>query len=164
MNLSTVGPGAGYTTSIIALWNCILYVGAFFGCASYSLAASKYGRRVPVAMGAALSLLGSALQAGAVNVAMLTVTRLILGLGIRLLLTTVPTYQAEIAPPSNRSLIIDLHYKLIFTHAYDDAKHPIASLIGYGTALAQWIGVAFFHMPGTVSHSPQINRMDEMEV
>jgi MFS family permease len=109
MGLAAVGPRAGYTTTMIALWNCILYVGAFFGCGSYSLAAAKYGRRAPIAVGGALSLIGGALQAGMVNAAMCTVARLILGAGIGLLLTAVPTYQAEIAPPSGRGLIVGLH-------------------------------------------------------
>ncbi|OAL28312.1 hypothetical protein AYO22_03018 [Fonsecaea multimorphosa] len=124
MKLDTTGPGAGHATAIIAWWNCILYAGGFFGCASTFWFATRSGRRMPIAVGAAFAALGSALQAGSVNPEMMIVARAILGIGVGFLLSGVPLYQAEIAPPSSRGLVVGLH------------------------AVASWIGVAFFHVDG----------------
>lgn len=117
LDLSMTGPRADYTTSMIALWNCIIYVGSLFGCLSYALFAQRFGRRRPIALAAVLATVGSALQAGLVNGAMLAVSRFVIGLGIGLILSAVPTYQAEIAPPSGRGLIVGLH-----------GEYPVAQL------------------------------------
>jgi MFS family permease len=64
---------------------------------------------MPLALGALLATLGTALQAGGVNPEIVIVARAILGLGTGFFLPGVPLYQAEIAPPSGRGIIVGLH-------------------------------------------------------
>jgi MFS family permease len=104
-----VTPGTPYATSIIALWNCILYVGGLLTCALVPFVGNRYGRKRVLFVGSLCSIVGSALQAGSVNPAMLSVARLICGFGIGFLMPGVPLYQAEIAPPSSRGLVVGLH-------------------------------------------------------
>ena len=114
MGLDTVGPGKGYANAIIAAWNCLLYVGAVFGGVLYSFVSDRWGRKTPIVIGASLTALGGALQAGTVNSAMLAVARVIIGLGIGFILPAIPLYQAEVAPPHARGLMVGLHGKLVF--------------------------------------------------
>lgn len=113
MKLELEGPGAAHTTSIIAWWNTILYVGGFFACMSYTAFGNRYGRKSGIALGATVSVIGAALQAGSVNPDMMIVARLVVGAGMGILLPAVPLYQAEIAPPSNRGLLVGMHGKRI---------------------------------------------------
>jgi MFS family permease len=112
MNLELEGPGAANTTSIIAWWNTILYVGGFFACMSYTAFGNRYGRKSGIALGATVSVIGAVLQAGSINPAMMIVARLIVGGGMGVLLPAVPLYQAETAPPSNRGLLVGIHGEL----------------------------------------------------
>ena len=123
MKLDTTGPGASHAEAIIAWWNCILYAGGFFGCASCFWFAQR-GRRMPIAIGSGFAIIGSALQAGSVNPSMLIVARAILGIGIGFLLSGVPLYQAEIAPPSSRGLIVGLHGMLVQNAPRPMQKYP----------------------------------------
>jgi MFS family permease len=109
MDLDTVGPGKTYAEAIIATWNCVLYVGAVFGGISYSFISDRWGRRAPIGIGSFFAMFGGALQAGSVNVAMLAVSRVIIGLGIGMLLPAIPLYQAEVSAPHTRGLMVGLH-------------------------------------------------------
>ena len=111
MGLDTTGPGKGFANSIIATWNCLLYVGAVFGCILYSLVSNRWGRKPPMSLGSLFVVVGGALQAGCVDIAMLAVARVIIGLGIGMLLPAIPLYQAEISPPHARGLMVGLHGK-----------------------------------------------------
>ena len=111
MDLDTTGPGKGYAVAIISTWNLVLYVGAVFGGILYSFLSDRWGRKNPIGVGSFLVVLGSTLQAGSVNVAMLAVSRIIIGLGIGLLLPAIPLYQAEVSAPHARGLMVGLHGK-----------------------------------------------------
>lgn len=133
--MSLVGPGASYTNSWIGAWNCTLYAGGLLGCCTYPSISSRFGRRLALAVGSATVVLGGALQAGEVHAGMLCVARIVTGLGLGLLLPGAPLYQAEVAPPHARGLMVGVH----------------ACFLGGGLSFAQWIGVAFFHVGGQVS-------------
>lgn len=135
MNVSLTGPGASTTESWIAAWNCVLYVGALIGHAIYPWISAKYGRRIPLAFGSVSVIVGGAMQAGEVHAVMLCIARIVIGVGIGNLLPGTPLYQAEIAPSDTRGFMVGMH----------------ACFVGAGIALAQWIGVAFFHLGGQVS-------------
>lgn len=113
MHLDPEGPGKSYANTIIAVWNTILYAGGIISCLTCPIVGNRYGRKKVIFLGAAISVLGAALQAGSVNPAMMIVSRFIVGTGMGVLLATVPLYQAEISPPSNRGLIVGLHGKLL---------------------------------------------------
>lgn len=111
MGLDPAGSGANHADTIISVWNTVLYGGAILACYATPMVGDRYGRKKVIALGAAISVVGAALQAGAINVAMLIAARCIIGAGMGILLATVPLYQAEIAPPSSRGLIVGLHGK-----------------------------------------------------
>ena len=52
-----------------------------------------------------VSLIGTAVVAGSVNIPMLFVFRFITGLGVGQLLALVPLYVSEVAPPHRRGLM-----------------------------------------------------------
>lgn len=132
MGLDTVGEGKSYANSIIATWNCIMYVGAVIGGACYGVTSNRLGRKFPISLGCLAVIIGGGLQAGCVDVAMLAVARVVIGLGAGLLLPAIPLYQAEVSPPHGRGLMVGLH----------------GSALGFGNMVAQWIGVGCFHADG----------------
>ncbi|KAK5058471.1 hypothetical protein LTR69_006876 [Exophiala sideris] len=133
MKLDPEGAGLSHADTIIAVWNTILYAGGIIACMACPVIGDRYGRKKVIGLGAVTSVIGAALQAGSVNPAMMIIARLIVGAGMGILLATVPLYQAEIAPPSNRGFIVGIH----------------ASLIGFGSMISNWIGVAFYYVPGS---------------
>ena len=66
MGLLTAHNAAGLTGAITA----VFYAGCFFGCLLNSYIADKWGRKISLATGNLIVLIGSALTAGSVNIAM----------------------------------------------------------------------------------------------
>lgn len=62
----------------------------------------KFGRRKTVMIGAVINLIGAALQAGARNLAMILVGRIMAGWAVGIMSMSVPVYQTECAHPSKR--------------------------------------------------------------
>ena len=67
----------------------------------------RFGRRWTVFIGAVVNLLGAALQAGARNLAMILVGRILAGWAVGILSMSVPIYQAECAHPKTRGKQIE---------------------------------------------------------
>ena len=109
LGLSVTGPGSDKTRALISAWNCLLYVGGLIGCCSYPWISRRFGRKVPIFLSGVSVIVGGALQAGMVNAGMLCAARVIIGLATGLILSGVPLYQAEIAPPQHRGLMVGLH-------------------------------------------------------
>lgn len=138
MNLDTVGPGAIHANQIIAVWNLILYVGAIVACMMCPIVGDRWGRRIVIGLGGVISVVGAALQAGSVNPAMLIVARFVVGAGMGILLATVPLYQTEISPPSNRGLIVGIHGKPFVIHC--SAMPPaLKSPIDMLYSISDWV-------------------------
>lgn len=133
MKLDPVGAGASHADTIIALWNLILYAGAIVACLICPLVGDRYGRRMVIGLGGVTSVVGAALQAGSVSPAMLIVARFIVGAGMGVLLATVPLYQTEISPPSNRGLIVGLHGTSSCT------DHPGVQMLTVDCSFSDWI-------------------------
>jgi MFS family permease len=66
--------------------------GAILGAISVAWLPDKYGRKRTVFIGAVISTLGCALQAGAVNIPMMIAGRFIAGIAVGLLSAVVPMY------------------------------------------------------------------------
>ncbi|KAL5335824.1 sugar transporter [Aspergillus crustosus] len=98
--------------------------GAILGALSVSLLADKYGRKMTVFIGAIISILGSALQGGAVNVAMVIAGRLIAGFSVGLLSAVVPMFCSEIATAEDRGKLSGL----------------LQFMLSWGFFVAQWLG------------------------
>lgn len=155
MGIDTVGPGKGYANAIIAAWNSLLYVGAVFGGALHSFVSNRWGRKMPIIAGASLTAVGGAMQAGTVNSPMLAVARVIIGFGIGFILPAIPLYQAEVAPPHARGLMVGLHGKIfIYVRKFGTLAYALCflgSALGFGNMVAQLMGLAFFKSGGQIS-------------
>lgn len=91
-----------YNNQLLQLVVSSLYISALFSGLVASKFARLYGRK-PVNIVAGLFFIaGSAILAGAVDVAMLVVGRVLLGVGVGLCSLVMPMYNAEVAPPHLR--------------------------------------------------------------
>jgi MFS family permease len=104
--------------------------GAILGALSIAWLADILGRKKSVFVGGCISVLGCALQGGAVNVAMLISGRFIAGISVGLLSALVPMYCSEIATSEDRGKLSGL---LQFT-------------LSWGFFIAQWLGYGSFHV------------------
>lgn len=109
--------------------------GAVIGTMFVSLLADRYGRRGAIFVGAVLACVGGALQGGAMNVTMMIAGRIISGLGIGLLSSTIPNFCMEIAPKNLRGLLGGMQQWMI----------------GLGIVSSQWIGWACSLQQGSIS-------------
>lgn len=71
--------------------------------------ADKVGRKRTLLVAALISIIGGALTAGSVHVAMLIVVRILQGAGLGALATLVPIYLSEASTPSKRGMLTGLH-------------------------------------------------------
>ncbi|KAK4941906.1 hypothetical protein LTR10_018236 [Elasticomyces elasticus] len=108
--------------------NGLFQAGGFLGSLSISMTADYLGRRKALMTGALFALVGGALQAGSVDIAMYLVMRFITGLGVGMLIVMVPLYQSEIAPPEIRGFIVSAH----------------AIVLSVGYVVASWVGLGFY--------------------
>lgn len=71
--------------------------------------ADRIGRRWSLITASIIAIVGGALTAGSVHVAMLIIVRIIQGCGLGALATLVPIYLAEASTPSKRGMLTGLH-------------------------------------------------------
>jgi MFS family permease len=96
---------SSYTASIIGAINSLFAAGAAIGALSQGWISDWIGRKKAFALAAALSLAGAALTAGSVAVGMIIPMRAIQGAGLGQLISLVPLYITEVAPPHTRGLL-----------------------------------------------------------
>ena len=104
--------------------------GAILGALSISYLADALGRKRTVFVGSVISVLGCALQGGAVNIPMIIAGRLIAGFSVGLLSAVVPMYCSELATAEDRGKLSGL---LQFT-------------LSWGFFVAQWLGYGCFQV------------------
>ncbi|KAI5786603.1 general substrate transporter [Pyronema domesticum] len=109
--------------------------GACIGALSGSLTIDRLGRRKSIQIGAAVCIIGAILQAAAMHLAMLLIGRIITGWAVGIMSMAVPVYQAELAHPKSRGLIVGLAQQMI----------------GVGFIVSTWIGYGAAHAPGYTS-------------
>ncbi|KIY03202.1 uncharacterized protein Z520_01669 [Fonsecaea multimorphosa CBS 102226] len=110
--------------------NGMFIVGCFIGSMLSTFAPELLGRKLVVFLGTLIATVGGALQAGSVNMTMFIIFRLVAGLGVGSLFSTIPLYQSEISPPDSRGMTVGFH--------------GIFVTLGY--TLSNWVGVGFFHV------------------
>ncbi|KAF2854217.1 general substrate transporter [Plenodomus tracheiphilus IPT5] len=98
--------------------------GAIAGTIFNMLFADMLGRRKTIFVGALISVLGSSLQAGAVNMAMLIIGRFIGGIAVGQLTSTIPMYAGELSEAKYRGLLSGL----------------LQWMLSWGFLVAQWLG------------------------
>lgn len=88
MKLAPQGqPGYGHTSQLIGAMNGLNSAGSVFAAVFTAWSADRYGRLRSIQAGALVMVLGAALCAGSVNVAMFLVARFVAGWGIGILIT-----------------------------------------------------------------------------
>ncbi|PWY84466.1 general substrate transporter [Aspergillus sclerotioniger CBS 115572] len=113
-------PSDAATGGIVASYNG----GAILGSVLVSYLSDPWGRRPVLFTGGLLASFGAALQAGAVNVAMLIAGRLVAGLAVGLMSAIIPVYCSELSPPRIRGFLGSMQQWMI----------------GLGVVVAQWVG------------------------
>ncbi|KAF2178723.1 sugar porter family MFS transporter [Zopfia rhizophila CBS 207.26] len=127
----------GKTTNAIATANGIFSAGGAVGSLFIMWSAEKFGRKVNIQLGAALSVLGGALQGGAATLAMFQAGRFIVGMGIGVLVTICPMYFSEMSSPFVRGWLVG-HHAIFLVFGY-----MLAGWVGYGCYFATTVSESF---------------------
>jgi MFS family permease len=96
--------------------------------------ANTLGRKKTIFLGSAVSVMGSALQAGAAAMSMLIIGRFIGGFAVGILTSTIPMFAAEISPAKYRGLQSGL----------------LQWFLSWGFLVAQWLGFGFEKINGPI--------------
>ncbi|KAF2221228.1 general substrate transporter [Elsinoe ampelina] len=136
---------ASLTGAIVSVYNA----GQAIGGLTTGYLADAFSRRWTIFLSGVLAILGAALQAGAANVEMMIVGRLIAGIGCGIILSGVPVYLAEITPPKQRGFVVGLQGVAI------SLGFMIANWLGYAGAFAtgdaQWRIPLAMQIPGPIA-------------
>ncbi|KAK0309222.1 hypothetical protein LTR01_004329 [Friedmanniomyces endolithicus] len=117
-------PHAGFWKGLLT---AAIELGALGGAINMGWIADRYSRKYAIVVAVGVFVVGSALQAGAVDYRMLLTARFVGGLGIGGLSMVAPLYIAEISPPEIRGALLVLEEFSIVTGIV------IAFWITYGT-------------------------------
>ncbi len=90
--------------TMIGLIVSIMEVGAFLGSICTAVVGENLGRKRSIAIGVITLIIGSLLQATAYSRPHLIVARVVAGIGLGIVNSTVPVMQAEFAPKATRGL------------------------------------------------------------
>ncbi|XP_072980071.1 sugar transport protein 7-like [Typha angustifolia] len=116
-----------YDNQGLAAFTSSLYLAGLVATLWASPVTRKYGRRVSIICGGISFLVGAGLNAGAVNLTMLILGRIMLGVGIGFGNQAVPLYLSEMAPAHLRGAL-NMMFQLATTLGIF-----IANMINYGT-------------------------------
>ncbi|KAI9927097.1 hypothetical protein ASPWEDRAFT_177557 [Aspergillus wentii DTO 134E9] len=111
----------------------ILTLGAIFGAFINGPIADRFSRRWSILYANIIFLIGSAIQAGSINIPMIFVGRFITGLAVGMLSMVVPLYIGEVAPPNLRGSLVALQQLAITL----------------GIMIAFWLDYGTQHIGGT---------------
>ncbi|KAG0650555.1 High-affinity glucose transporter [Hyphodiscus hymeniophilus] len=117
-------------TQLTGVMNGGFHAAAFCAVLFVGTIADKWGRKVAISVGAALTLFAGAFLSGSVNVAMFIVFRLVSGAGSSILLAGVPIWMNEVVPAKERGMLVDIH----------------GAVFQFGFALASWVGYGFYYL------------------
>ncbi|KAF1849048.1 general substrate transporter [Cucurbitaria berberidis CBS 394.84] len=98
--------------------------------------ADQYGRRLAAAAGALTTIIGAVLQTGAKDshgVEAMVVGRIVCGIGLAIVSTSVPLYQSEVSPAKNRGRYVVINH--------------LGLVVGLATAF--WVGYGISHWETT---------------
>lgn len=146
------GYDSGIITSTIALESFVAYFdqpsdtvtggvvsafqgGAILGTIINMFGADWLGRRKTIFAGSAVSCLGCALQAGAVNMEMIIIGRFIGGVAVGMLTSTIPMYAGELSEAKFRGILSGL----------------LQWMLSWGFLVAQWLGYGCSFVKGDFS-------------
>ncbi|RMZ81193.1 hypothetical protein DV737_g2702, partial [Chaetothyriales sp. CBS 132003] len=114
-------------STMIALIVSIMEIGAFIGSIFTAAVGEQLGRKKSIAIGVVIMILGAVLQATAFTRAHLIVARVVAGIGLGTVNSTVPVMQAEYSPKANRGLYVCMQL----------------SVLNFGIFMVYWIDYGF---------------------
>ncbi|KAJ5760857.1 hypothetical protein N7520_008013 [Penicillium odoratum] len=121
------------TSAIIGAINSTYSGGAVIGAFQGAFTVDSFGRKLTIQIGALICLVGATLQAAAQHLSMILVGRILAGWGVGVMSMAVPVYQAELAHPRSRGLIVGLSQQMI----------------GIGYIVSTWVGYGSLRAPDT---------------
>ncbi|CAL9157900.1 sugar transport protein 14-like [Musa acuminata AAA Group] len=160
-----------YDNQVLTLFTSSLYFAALVSTFGASLVTRRYGRRTSIMSGAVSFFLGSAINAGAVNIFMLIAGRILLGFGIGFGNQAVPLYLSEIAPPKIRGAVNQLFQLTTVSgilvadvvNYFTEKLHPWGWRLSLGLAavpaILMFIGGAF--LPETPNSLVEQGKLEE---
>ncbi|KAL3471150.1 general substrate transporter [Aspergillus californicus] len=98
--------------------------GAILGTMVNMVAADWLGRKMSILAGSVVSVIGCAIQTGAINIEMIIIGRFIAGAAVGMLTSTIPMYAAELSEPKWRATLSGL----------------LQWMLSWGFFVAQWLG------------------------
>ncbi|KAG9441070.1 hypothetical protein H6P81_016924 [Aristolochia fimbriata] len=116
-----------FDSQLLTSFTSSLYLAGLVASLFASGVTRLLGRKVSMLFGGLVFLIGTAINAAAVNVAMLIIGRLLLGVGIGFANQSVPVYLSEMAPPQIRGAL-NIGFQLAITIGI-----LAANFINYGT-------------------------------
>ncbi|KAH7127358.1 sugar transporter STL1 [Dactylonectria macrodidyma] len=116
-------PGSDMIGLIVGIYE----VGCFLGSIASAIFGEKLGRRRTIAIGAWIMIIGAILQASSYGRPQLIVGRVVSGVGMGIINSTVPVLQAEFSPKSSRGVYVCAQL----------------STLNFGIFLVYWIDYAF---------------------
>ncbi|UTT88378.1 hypothetical protein NDA17_004408 [Ustilago hordei] len=120
-------------SNVTAATNGLFAAGGAVGCLMCMVFLDVIGRKRSIQLGSFIEIFAAALQAGCVrnNLDMWYAARFISGLGIGILVTTVPLYQSELAKPMSRGLEVGFHAMCLV------GGYFLSAWIGFGCYFAK---------------------------
>lgn len=119
-------PKSSYTNDIIGAVNALFFFGACVGAVGGGPLADKIGRKLTLLTASVIAIIGGALTAGSVHVAMLIVVRVVQGCGLGALATLVPIYLSEASTAEKRGMLTGLHGFFLVS------GYNISAWVGFG--------------------------------
>lgn len=123
---------------LIGLTGSLFQLGGFIGTFFISFFADRWGRRVGLAVPAAVLVISAALLAGSVHIGMFIAARFLAGAGSCMIVSAVTLWISEIVPPNVRGSFVNVN----------------GASILIGGAMAAWVGYGFSQLhPGDINNS-----------
>jgi len=111
----------------------IYTLGCFFGCINCIWVGDKLGRKRTIMAGAAVNILGTAIQSTAFTLPQLAIGRLVTGFGFAHITATAPNWQAECCRAEHRGAVVLLE----------------GVFISLGLAMAAWVDLGMSQVKGS---------------
>ncbi|KAH7021481.1 hexose transporter [Microdochium trichocladiopsis] len=115
------------TTATIGLNNAASWLGSILGAFLMQPLPDRFGRKNSILGACLIAFLGIALQAGAQNIAMFVVARIIVGLGTALSNIAAPLLLGELLPAQLRGRILGLFFSCFYVGSLS------SSIVNYGS-------------------------------
>ncbi|KAH8690341.1 general substrate transporter, partial [Talaromyces proteolyticus] len=125
-NLSLIGPNATKANDIIGAANGLFYGGGIIGALTVNYVLNKFGRCKSIQSICAICIVSSAIQGGAIHIAMILVGRFLSGIGVGMMQVVIPAYMSELSPAKQRGRMTGSHGVFIVV------GYTVAALAGLG--------------------------------